>query len=123
MATATMEAPQTQERRRAARRQPAQGTTYTLPTAGGLGLVWNISESGVSMLLPAPLEAGTRIDGTLVAADGTTTLPTPVRVAHVKQIQTGDYFLGAQFAAPLTAEQLRPFLGPALREGGPDAML
>ena len=31
---------------------------------------------------------------------------------HVRPADTGDFLLGARFAAPLEAEQMRPFLAP-----------
>lgn len=105
----------TSDRRRARRRQPAQGTTCQLATGAGekigLGLVWNISTSGVSMLLAAPLQPGSQVQGELMAADGRTMLGMSLKVAHLYPLRTGDYFLGGQFERPLTAQDLRPFLG------------
>lgn len=103
------------DRRRALRRQPAQGTTCQLATGAGenigLGLVWNISTSGVSMLLAAPLQPGTHVHGELTAADGRTMLGMSLKVAHLHPLRTGDYMLGGQFERPLTPQDLRPFLG------------
>lgn len=104
------------ERRRASRRQPTQGTTCQLASAGrklGLGLVWNISTSGVSMLLGQALEPGTKVEGELMAADGHTSLGMSLRVAHMYKLRTGDYFLGGQFQRQLTAQELKPFVGDA----------
>ena len=113
--TATESAPTAAERRRAARRQPAQGTTCHLATGAGrdlgMGLVWNISTTGVSMLVGSSLEPGTQLDGKLTAAYGTTSLGLSLRVAHLKPLRTGDYFLGGQFQKQLTPQELRPFLG------------
>ncbi len=107
-------------RRRMPRRQPAQGTTCLLATGDGegfgTGLVWNISQSGVSMLLPTLVEPGTELRANLVAADGVTLLPIALRVAHIAQLRTGDYFLGAQFQRPITAEEMKPFISSHSQE-------
>ena len=103
------------DRRRATRRQPTQGTTCRLATAAGekigLGLVWNISTSGVSMLIAAPLQPGILVQGELTAGDGRTMLGLSLKVAHLYALRTGDYFVGGQFERPLTPQDLRPFLG------------
>ena len=104
----------TAERRIAPRRQPAMGTICRLddPPGGkpGLGLIWNISTTGISMLLHAPSEAGVRLSGVLeTMADGHA-LPVAMRVVHVKKLETGDYFVGAQFDRPLAAEEMKPFV-------------
>ena len=103
------------ERRRAMCRRPAQGTTCQLATAAGkeprLGLVWNISATGVSMLLGEPLEPGTQFQGELLAAAGHTSLDLSMRVQHLCKLRTGDYFVGGQFQRQLTAQELKPFLG------------
>ncbi len=110
--TATANAP---ERRRSPRRQPAQGTTCKLLSAAGiaigLGLVWNISHTGVSMLIGKSVEPGTELKGELVAADGHTSLSLGLKVAHLSQLATGDYFAGCQFDRGLTDEELRLFVG------------
>jgi hypothetical protein len=81
------------------------------PVAGPRqGLVWNISLSGVSMLLPERVEPGTPLSGELVTTEDAGRLPVRMRVAHVCLLQTGDYFLGAQFDRPLTPDEMRPFL-------------
>ncbi len=102
------------ERRAATRRQPALGTVCHLAGDAseelGLGLVWNISRSGVSMLLPRALQPGTVVRADLAAANDAYSLPIKLRVAHVARLQTGDYFLGAQFERELGAEEMQPFL-------------
>ena len=104
---------QTDERRRAPRRQPTQGTTCHLVIPGGeprTALVWNISTSGISMLLAEKIEAGKEIRGELCPARGDGSTPITLRITHVSRIRTGDYFLGAQFQKPLSQEQMNPFL-------------
>ena len=77
-----------------------------------VGLVWNISASGVSMLLADPPGPGEELTGELTAGAAVEGLPVAVRVVHVRPVPTGDYFLGARFARPLSPEELRPFLAP-----------
>lgn len=105
----------TAERRRAPRRMPTQGTTCQLEMDSGAklawGLVWNISATGISILVGTELKPGAEVRGALLAADGETSLDLALRIAHVRRLHTGDYFLGGHFARPLTAEQMQPFLG------------
>lgn len=102
------------EHRVATRRQPALGTLCRLDAGAGkrshLGLVWNLSASGVSMLLHEPLAPDAVLDAELTAVDDRRSVPVTLRVVHVRQIRTGDYFLGAQFQEPLSPETLQPFL-------------
>lgn len=102
------------ERRVAPRRQPAIGTVCRLSAAGGknfgMGLVWNISTSGVSMLMHEQVEPGMTMRVDLVTQDESFALPRQVRVAHVAGLRTGDYIMGAQFLQPLTAEEMQHFV-------------
>jgi hypothetical protein len=102
------------ERRTAPRRQPAVGTVCRLTASDGqsvgTALVWNISRSGVSMLLPTSLAAGTTLRADLRAASTPEELPVNLRVAHVRQLQTGDFVLGGQFERTLEPNELRLFL-------------
>jgi hypothetical protein len=102
------------ERRRAVRRQPAIGTefhcTYSGNQAPGVGLVWNISTSGLSMLVRESHHRGDLIRGELVTINGQDSLSTSLQVTHSRNIETGDYFLGAQFERSLTETELRPFI-------------
>src|SRR5262249_37365814 len=102
----------TAERRRAPRRQPALATFLRLELGAGqgkrLGLVWNISASGVSLLFNEELRAGATLRGDLVTEHGAA-LPVVLRIVHVSKLQTGDYILGCQFERPLSAEDMRPF--------------
>lgn len=101
-------------RRTAPRRQATLGTVCRLATGSAtaerLGLVWNISASGVSMLIDEPPQTGTVLPAVLATVDESGTLPVTLRVVHVRAIRTGDYFLGAQFDRPLEPAQMRPFL-------------
>jgi hypothetical protein len=102
------------DRRAAPRRQPAMGTVCRLIPGPGeesaIGLVWNISTSGVSMLLTEPRETGTTLPGELLTVTGGHTLTVTMRVVHVRKLESGDYFLGAQFQRPLADDEMRPFV-------------
>jgi hypothetical protein len=105
-------------RRTAPRRQATQGTvchfTGESVTASRLGLVWNISSSGISMLLHEPPERGAVLSAVLATVDEQRTLPVILRIVHVRPIRTGDYFLGAQFQKPLDADEMLPFLAESV---------
>lgn len=110
MSTAT--ADPASDRRIAPRRQPALGTVCRLRPDDGpaLGLVWNISSTGISMLVSEPRTPGGLIPGDLETMTRGATLSVTLRVVHVRQLETGDYILGAQFARPLTADEMTPFV-------------
>lgn len=100
--------------RRIAHRQPAVGTVCRLDNATeqqSTALVWNISTSGVSMLVPKPLEPGSGVRGILETIRGRHPLPIDMHVVHVKQLETGDYWMGAHFDRPLTPTEMKPFVG------------
>jgi hypothetical protein len=98
--------------RRVAIRKPAVGTVCRLQGEGpSTGLVWNISSSGVSMLVPRPMEPGSGVHGVLETIRGRHPLPVDMRVIHVKQLETGDYWMGAHFDRPLTPAEMKPFVG------------
>ena len=108
MSTATP----TAERRVAPRRQPAMGALFRIDTDGPpeIGLIWNISRTGVSMLRNDPPASGARITGLLETMTDAHALRVGMTVIHVKKLDTGDYFVGAHFDQPLTDEQLKPFV-------------
>jgi len=103
------------ERRVAPRFQPAFRTICKLNQNGGtnrpaIGLVWNLSETGVSMLMANPPKPGTELAGELAAEDGGAGVPISIRVVHVRPTDTGDYILGARFGTPLAANDIKTFL-------------
>ncbi|HEX4591343.1 MAG TPA: PilZ domain-containing protein, partial [Gemmataceae bacterium] len=99
------------DRRSAVRRQPTVGTVCRLdPQTGGIGLVWNISTGGVSMLLSNSVDRGATVKGVLATATEQFALPVTVRVTHVAPLQTGDFLVGGQFDRPLRAEEMRHFV-------------
>jgi len=113
--TATKKAPTlTSERRVAIRRQPTMGTVLRLPSppreSPGVGLVWNISTSGVSLLLNEPIQPGTLLTGELATLDDATILPVRLRVMHLAKLRTGDYCVGGQFDRELRAEEMQPYI-------------
>jgi hypothetical protein len=75
-----------------------------------LALVWNISTTGISVLVSESREPGTLLTGFLERMEGDHTLRIAMRVVHTKKLDTGDFFLGAQFDRPLTADELNPFI-------------
>jgi hypothetical protein len=100
------------ERRQASRRQPAHNTLCRLIELDGdqigCGLVWNISASGISMLLNLRLEPGTAI-GAELARPGAATVRVGLTVIHASRLRTGDYIVGGQFSRCLGAGELQPF--------------
>jgi len=76
-----------------------------------MGLVWNISSNGISMLMSQPLDPGTTIQAELRTTNDAFALPLSFRVAHVSRLRTGDFMLGGQFTKRLASEEMRPFLG------------
>lgn len=119
MTPTTPDAPAASERRIAPRLQPALGTVCQFlhgpvdepPT---VGLVWNISETGVSMLLASKPERGAEVQAELSLESGGDFLPVTLRIVHVRPVPTGDFFIGAQFQSPLEQDDLQRFLAPPL---------
>lgn len=107
------------DRRVAPRFQPAFGTVCRLAAADPLiGLVWNLSASGVSMLLADPPGPGTELPAELALEGRDAGLAVRLRVVHVRPVSTGDFLLGGRFGRPLTDDELAQFLTPPPREPG-----
>lgn len=108
------------DRRVAPRFQPAFATVYRYKKSDSdqpvVGLVWNISQTGVSMLLADPPERGWMVSGELQSETGGPGLAITLRVVHVRQVSTGDYLLGAQFDRKLEPEEIQSFLTPPPKE-------
>jgi hypothetical protein len=104
----------TSERRIAPRRQPAMGTVCRLdadvPGPSALALVWNISLTGISVLVSEPRPIGTPLTGFLERIEGEAMLRIAMRVVHAKKLDTGDFFLGAHFDRPLQPDELKAFV-------------
>jgi hypothetical protein len=102
------------ERRVAPRRQPAMGTVCRLDSEDGgpaaLALVWNISTTGISVLVAESRPSGTVLSGYLEKTEGDHMHRIAMRVIHVKKLETGDFFLGAHFEQPLSGTELKPFV-------------
>lgn len=112
------------DRRIAPRVQPAFDTVFRFaasPEADPIiGLVWNISETGVSMLLTEPLPPDALVNGELTGERGGPGLPVTVQVVHVVPMPSGDYFLGGRFDRPLSPDELQAFtLSPGRRSRPP----
>jgi hypothetical protein len=105
------------ERRVAPRFRPTVGTVCRLRDGGQVGLVWNISRTGISMMMADPPPAGTVMAAELTGEGSREGLPLVLHVVHVKQADTGDYLLGARFETPLDWEQMRQFLAADAIEG------
>ncbi len=101
------------ERRRAPRRRPAHNTVCRLIDSDGeeigCGLVWNLSASGVSMLLNVMLEPGDDVAATLINAAGAR-VDLRLTVVHLSPLRTGDFVLGGQFDRTLDEAELFPFV-------------
>lgn len=110
-------APPVEERRISTRLRPAAGTVCRIDPIDdsakpAVGLVWNISLSGVSMLLGTLPKLGEILTGELALESGEAKLQVIFRAIRVGPVPTGDYMLGAQFLRELTDEELGMFVGP-----------
>ena len=106
--------PTSPDRRRAARRRPARNTIGRLSGIAddqelARGLVWDVSTTGVSLLLTDRVEPGTLARAELTLAGGPAVCRV-LRVVRLSRLGTGEYALGAQFVRPLDEAELRPFL-------------
>ena len=89
------------------------GTVCRLDSENGgpaaLALVWNISTTGISVLVADSRPTGAVLSGYLEKTEGDHMHRVAMRVIHTKKLETGDYFLGAHFDRPLSADELKPF--------------
>lgn len=114
-----IDTPVTAERRTDSRYRPTFGTICRMNRGRDRtadGLVRDISENGIGMLLSFAPERGRELRGELTTEDSAARLTVIMRVAHVRPLSTGDYFIGARFVEPLTAARIEPFVTPG---GGP----
>ena len=105
----------TADRRGATRFQPAFGAVCRLgavDTRRATALVWDLSATGVSMLMSDPPEKGTVWTAELVLEGGADRLAVTLEVVHVRRVSTGDYFIGARFDRPLSRHEMEPFVTP-----------
>ena len=85
-------APPSAERRIAPRRQPAMGTLFRLDSDGPpeIGLIWNISRSGVFIKTASPLPVGSKVDLKFtVVMDGIETIEGEGEVVRVESNPAG----------------------------------
>jgi hypothetical protein len=112
-AVSTAPAPKV-DRRSAVRRQPTYGTVCHLQLTSGqpsaIALVWNLSNTGVSLLSHQAVEPGRTILAKLQNGTGSFSVRRELRIVHSQELQTGDYMLGAQFDEPLQFEETRYFV-------------
>ena len=99
------------ERRIAPRFRPTVGTICRIRDRNQVALVWNISSTGISMMIADPPPAGTVLAAELTT-EGGSVLPLTLHVVHVKKADTGDYLVGGRFEVPLTEADMRRFLAP-----------
>ncbi|MDY3555601.1 PilZ domain-containing protein [Gemmata sp. JC717] len=98
--------------RRAAVRFVPNSTTSCYTESGGEGVLWDISATGLSMLVETSPLLGVTL--TVEVTSSWRVLTVRAQVAHVNQLAAGDYFVGMEFARPLTLEEIEPFVTPAL---------
>lgn len=115
--------PATSDRRIAPRLQPAFRTICRLdrPSPAGMhsiGLVWNLSETGLSMLMADPPSPGAEFTGELIPEEGGNALPVNLRIMHVRPSSTGDFILGARFGNRLEPDAMQTFLVSNAPDGG-----
>lgn len=113
------------DRRKTRRSLSAFGTVCHLnggtPRRRMDGLVWDLSTLGVGLLLSEQPTRGDQLEGELLTEAGTSLVSVSMRVAHVRRLSTGDFFVGAQFATPLTETDIAPFVTPNLMLAQPVA--
>lgn len=102
-------------RRIATRYLPAYETICRFDPVGGkgeptIGLVCNISRTGVSMLMSEEPIPGTTRTGELALENGEVKISLVFKFIHVRTVPTGDYILGAQFHRELTHDEIQKFL-------------
>ena len=101
-------------RRVSERYQPAFGTTCVLSDSQKYGLVWDISSGGLGLLLSYAPNSGETITVTLGTEADPQLLPVAVRVAHVRQLSTGDYSVGARFDRKFAPDEIEQFVTPTM---------
>ncbi len=101
------------ERRIATRYKPAFGTVCRIgPGRPTVGLVWNISETGVSFVTGNPPEPGETRPAELGRDGEEDRTPVWLKVVYVTPEKTGDYRVGAEFTRRLTEDEVEHFVAP-----------
>ena len=80
------------------------------PSEQNGGLVWDISTGGVGLLLPFAPAKGKVFPLLLTTEDGRAGLSVSIKVAHIRQLSTGDFFVGGRFDRTLSATEIEPFI-------------
>ncbi len=103
------------ERRTAPRFEPAFGVVCRFdPDADGrpvVGLVWNLSATGVSVVMTEPPEMGAVLAADLELMTADDVLPLLVRVVFTRELDTGDFLVGAEFLRTLRVAEMDPYVG------------
>ena len=85
-------------------------TTFCRTSSGGEGVVWNVSATGLGMLIGFPPEPGQTL--ALELSNCAESLFLAAKAVHVRQLEGGGFFVGLRFACPLDRHQMEPFVRP-----------
>jgi hypothetical protein len=96
------------------RYKPAVNTVCRFDATNGEpqepAIVWNISTSGICILSPELHPVGAVLNCSLGITGDDYRRPVTLRVVHCRQLESGEFALGARFERPLTDEELKPFV-------------
>ena len=117
MSTEKTQTTESLDRRIAPRFQPAFATICRMYLDGAnshptVGLVWNLSETGISMLTAERLKPGATMAAELEAEGGGPVVSIALHVVHATRVPTGDCLIGARFDRPLAAGDIQTFVTP-----------
>ena len=73
--------------------------------------MWNLSATGLGMLIRFPLEANRPVAVELSNHDGSVFIVADV--VRVRRMDAGGYFVGLRFDLPLTRRELESFVTPS----------
>ena len=76
------------------------------------GLVWDVSVYGVGLLLADRPKPGEVIPIELRTESDDAPLATSIQVVYVRELSTGDYFVGAKFTRFLTPAEIDSLVTP-----------
>jgi hypothetical protein len=100
------------DRRLHSRSRAAFGTyCHLLAPDPVLGLVTDLSRSGVGVFAPRSFAVGALLPATLATVAGGAAVEVTLRVVRSQPLPTGDFALGAEFVErPLGEDELAPFV-------------
>jgi hypothetical protein len=109
------DSPQTLGARAHPRFDLPEGTTCRLTTITGHECmtvqIVNVSRGGLGMLAEMPLARGTCLLAELASRSGLFARVLLTHIIHVQQEEDGRFTMGGEFLEPLSADELRLFLG------------